>query len=216
MSTVFHWQFLKVYIPKGVNLSTWKYEGHSTSQVSPWNYHFICILYQFSFWTNLLKHWYLASYWKSNKRFTLKDKDSNKIPCSKSFAHFNPKYSPALQTWILESANLESNSQTRAKKGNMRCEDEFLQQFFKKLNVLLQEKEICSQLICFSLDASMANHISLLSSPFVHEMWSLQTFAQMRHSFLIWQLQLYEELCVHHKGATKVGILNFTPTPSFT
>ena len=35
LSTVFHWQFLKVYIPKGVNLSTWKYEGHSTSQVSP-------------------------------------------------------------------------------------------------------------------------------------------------------------------------------------
>ena len=48
----------------------------------------------------------------------------------------------------------------------MRCEDEFLQQFFKKLNMLLQEKEICSQLICFSLDASMANHIALLSSPF--------------------------------------------------
>ena len=105
-----------MYIPKGVNLSTWKYEGHSTSQVSPRNYHFICILCQFSFWTNLLKHWYLAFYWNSNKRFTLKDKDSNKIPRSKSFGHFNPKYSPALQTWILESANLESNSQTRAKK----------------------------------------------------------------------------------------------------
>ena len=103
----------------------------------------------------------------------------------------------------------------------MRCEDEFLQQFFEKLNVFLQEKEICSQLICFSLDASMANHIARLSSPFCPRDVIIAKFCT-DETFLF---NLTVSFCTNNSvytkgkygkgkcGATRVPILN--PSPLF-